>query len=436
MRDLLVVIFLFAAIYYSFKKPYLGVCAWIWVALLAPAEWAFGFSQNFRINFTIVIITALSYVFVQKNKSFKLGSLGTLVCLFWVFTLITSVLHQTINDDAMWFEFVKFTKVFALYIFVCLTVFKRIHVESLIWAIVLSLSSYSAMEAVKFMLSFGSYRIEGVAGVIKDRNDLAVAINMAIPLILYLQTTVKDKRIKVGLMILLLLNVVSIVGTYSRGGFIGLSILGLAFWLKSNHKILIFLFALIMLPTIYSFAPAEWKERQSTVSTAATEDGSFIGRLGAWKISTLIAIDYPITGGGFDAVTDPLLWALYAPSTANFGPIETPPIPRGQSPKAAHNIYFQVLGDHGFLGFFIFLCIFFSAYNFNRKNQNQGKENDVFWVERLSSYIFLSFVGYGVTGMNVSLAYFDLVFVLLGIITVINTQKLYQNKGIKIEKQN
>ena len=40
MRDLLLVIFLFVAIFYAFKRPYLGVAAWVWIALTAPAAWA------------------------------------------------------------------------------------------------------------------------------------------------------------------------------------------------------------------------------------------------------------------------------------------------------------------------------------------------------------------------------------------------------------
>ncbi len=59
MRDILVVAFFFFVIYHSFKRPYVGVCAWVWIALTAPTAWAFGFSTSLRMNLTIVLVTFL-----------------------------------------------------------------------------------------------------------------------------------------------------------------------------------------------------------------------------------------------------------------------------------------------------------------------------------------------------------------------------------------
>ena len=294
MRDILVLIFLLAAIYFSFKKPYLGVCAWIWVALLAPANWAFGFSQHLRINLAIVLITMLSYVFVQKDKKVKFGSQGFYILLFCLIGFLSTVTHLQVDSDAVWYELNKFIKVMMLYLFVMLTLKKRLHIDTFIWAIVLSLSSYAAVEALKFIISLGGYRIVGVAGIIEDRNDLAVAINMCIPLIIYLWSVTKHHHLKLGLLALIFLNILSVIGTYSRGGFIGLTILAVFMWFKSKRKFSLALVAALIIPLLYINAPDSWKERQTTISTATTKDGSFIGRLWAWKISTLIALDNPL----------------------------------------------------------------------------------------------------------------------------------------------
>ena len=436
MRDLILVLFLFCAIYYSFKKPYLGVSAWIWVALTAPTVWVYGFSQHFRINLTIVLITIVSYIVVTKNKTFPFGSIGVFVLLFWLWTLLASIFNQVINVDDVWFNFNQFTKVLALYLFVTFTISKRIHVDTFIWAIVLAMSSYAAMEAVKFLMSGGGHKIVGRAGIIADRNDLAVAINMCIPFIAYLWNVTKHKKLKLGLVILIVLNVVSIIGTYSRGGFIGLSILGIAFWLQSNRKMLLLMFALMLLPVLYINAPADWKERQTTISTASSEDSSFIGRLWAWKVSTMIAIDNPITGGGFKAVTDPILWRVYGQLTPDFGPVYTKPMDINQRPKAAHNIYFQVLGDNGFIGLLIFLSLLFTAFFTNRKNLKLAKEHGEVWCEKLCSAISLSFVAYGITGLNVSLAYFELLYALMGIVLVIKFNMLYKGDADTLKLKN
>src|SRR5690606_12107736 len=114
------------------------------------------------------------------------------------------------------------------------------------------------------------------------------------------------------------------------------------------------------------------------------------------------------------------------PFTPFFGPIETPEIPEGSAPKAAHNIYFQVLGDHGYVGLSIFLMILTSMLWVNRRNRLKAKKHQQLWCEKLSAAISLSLIGFCVTGANVSLAYFDLFYALAGIVSVISIYKLYQ----------
>lgn len=289
--------FLLVATYFTFRRPYVGVAAWIWIALIAPANWAWGFSQSFRLNLSIVLITFLSYLFVMKRKSLPMTAITVWVMLFGFWTLVSTTFNIRSNSMELQSDLEEFIKVVMLFFFMILIFRKRLHVDTLIWAIVLALSSYAAMEAVKFILSGGSYRIVGRAGRLEDRNDLAVAINMCMPFIIYLIHVTRHKWLRMGLWGLLMLNIVSIVGTYSRGGFIGLCVLGIAFWFKSNHKLALTLLVILALPVLYQNAPEDWKARQSSVTTAVDRDSSFIGRLWAWKISTMIALDNPVTGG-------------------------------------------------------------------------------------------------------------------------------------------
>ncbi len=434
MRDILLVGFLFVAIYYSFKRPYIGMAAWVWIALTAPAKWAFGFSSSFRLNLTIVVITALSYLFIQKYKKWKFHSLTFWVLLFALWTLLSTATNQTSYSFYVWDYWNQFIKVILLFVFLTLTIHKKLHINTLIWAIVLAISSFAAMEAVKFGISGGSHRIVGKAGIIQDRNDLAVAINMCIPLVIYLIATTEHFLLKRGLKILLILNIIAIIGTYSRGGFIGLMILGMAFWWTSKRKLLYGTIAAIIIPLFFAFAPGEWKERQSTVKTAAAEDGSFIGRLWAWKISTLIAMDYPLTGGGFHAVKDRPLWRYYAPMTPDFGPIPTPPIPDDLAPKAAHNIYMQVLGDHGFGGLFIFMMILLMTLRTNAKNRRWAHDHGELWLVYLSRALTLTLVGYCITGGNVSLAYFDLFYTVVGLVCAISIHIVQRSSVVEKAK--
>ena len=423
MRDIFLVLFLFTAIYYTFKRPVAGIAAWIWIALMAPTNWAFGFSQAFRMNLTIVLFVALSYFVWKEKPKFKFAGIHFWVLLFGLWMFISTVFNIRMDSSYAWTKLIEFYKVLILFFFVTLSLKTKKDIDTFIWAIVLGLSAYAGMEAIKFIISAGGHRIAGRSGILADRNDLAVAINMAIPLIMYLWSVTEHKRLKQGLIVLVLLNIVAIIGTYSRGGFIGLMILAGAIWIKSDKKLLLLLLALIALPGLYAAAPDSWKSRQATIETASTEDGSFIGRLWAWKISTLIALDNPMTGGGFKATTDPLLWHTYRPETPDFGPIYTPPIPRHLAPKAAHNIYFQVLASAGFVGLFIFLFMMLFGYLKALQVARGARKSGIVWKKDLATAISLSLVGYGITGLNVSLAYFELVYALLAIIVLLQTRE-------------
>lgn len=423
MRDLWLTGFLLVVIYFSFRRPYIGVAAWAWIALMAPAEWAFGFSQSFRLNLTVVLVTMLSYLFVEKNKQFQLNAIGFWILAFGFWTLISTIFNLNSFPQNVWAYWNQFVKVLLLFFFITLMIRKQLHIDVLVWALVLGISAYAAMEAVKFLLSGGGHRIVGTAGIIADRNDLAVAINMCIPLVVYLAQVAEHKMVKLGLWGMLVLNIISIVGTGSRGGFIGLAILAFAFWLNSRYKILLAIAAFLMLPVLYQATPEDWRDRQSTIATAADEDSSFIGRIWAWKISTLLALDNPLTGGGFRAVLDSRIWNHYAPLTPSFSPLESRPIPESSGSKAAHNIYFQVLGDHGFVGLAIFLTFLALALLNNIKNAKLGKKHEVLWYRQLANALTLSLVGYGITGANVSLAYFDLLYAVLGIVAVMTLHR-------------
>lgn len=52
------------------------------------------------------------------------------------------------------------------------------------------------------------------------------------------------------------------------------------------------------------------------------------------------------------------------------------------------------------------------------KNAKLGKQYGVEWFHHLSNALTLSLVGYGITGLNVSLAYFDLLYAIVGTVAV------------------
>lgn len=415
MRDIAVSFLFFYLIFVTLKRPFIGVAAWAWIAFAYPAGWAWGFSTNFRMNFVIAFITYIGYLFIKDKPKFILDKITVFIFIFWLVALVSSSVSNSLLIDFVWLKFELFSKVLLLYLASVLIVSKKVHVDTLIWSIILSISSYAAMESFKFIISLGGHKIAGLQGhMLGDRNDLAVAINMALPLIIYLIGQTKVRMLKFCLVGLLCLNILAIIGSYSRGGFVGLVVLGAYFFIKSNRKILLSVLFSVLIGVFLQYTPSDWNKRMSTVSTASSKDNSFIGRLWAWKISVKIANDN-FLGNGFLSTQDPIAWHKYRHSIDHFGLIETPPIPENQSVKAAHNIYFQVLGDMGYIGLMIFLFILSGLFFRLKRIVKKATLHNMDWCAHLATMMSVSLVAYMITGANVSLAYFDLIFLLLGI---------------------
>jgi len=118
------------------------------------------------------------------------------------------------------------------------------------------------------------------------------------------------------------------------------------------------------------------------------------GRFNAWWMCWNLAKDrFPI-GGGF-AIYEPDVFARYAPDPLDL--------------HAAHSIYFQVLGEHGFMGLALFLMIFGATYwNARWVVRHSAGRPELRWANDLARMIQVALVAYAVGGAFLSLSYFDL----------------------------
>ena len=123
------------------------------------------------------------------------------------------------------------------------------------------------------------------------------------------------------------------------------------------------------------------------------EDGSAMGRINAWWMAWNLARDH-FFGGGFDATTVEN-FLRYAPVAHDL--------------HAAHSIYFQILGEHGFVGLGLFLMLWLFTWVSAGRLHKLGTANpETGWLSDLGGMCQVSLVGYAVGGAFLSLAYFDL----------------------------
>jgi O-antigen ligase len=97
-------------------------------------------------------------------------------------------------------------------------------------------------------------------------------------------------------------------------------------------------------------------------------------------------------------------------------------IPESVAYKAAHSNYFQVLGDSGYLGLLIFLALMASAFLTSWRNNRLARRlpKDHAWAADLSTALSLSLIAFMSGGAGVSLAYFELAYLQVVMLSVLH----------------
>lgn len=427
MRDLVMLTLLPIMLYAMVQRPFIAAGMWLWTALFFPNAWVYGLAGVPRYNLLFAAVAIIGYLAWKNKPKVELTNLGFLVLAFFFWTL-GSTLTSIGLPAVSWDYWIRFAKVVALFIFVVLVIKEKLHFDFMLWCVVLSVGFYANLETLKFIVSGGGHKIVGLSGhVLGDRNELSLAFVMTLPLCYYLWTEYgKQSRILnlalLGTMALLGLGV---IGTQSRGGLIALLVLGSYMYLKSERKILLTVLIIALGIGAASLVSTDYVARVDTIATA-DEDSSFMSRVVAWKLSFILAMQHPFFGGGMKSLEYFPVWSDLSKDFFAYPWFYTgTSLPNPTVARAAHSIYFQVLGDQGFVGLALYVgCLvssFMKASSVARRARKAGAPD---WLPTAATMVQLSIFAFAVGGAALSLAYFDLLFALLGLVVVLEARLL------------
>jgi probable O-glycosylation ligase (exosortase A-associated) len=261
----------------------------------------------------------------------------------------------------------------------------------------------------------GVHRVQGPAGsFIEGNNEIALALVMTLPLMRYLQLQDARRLVKLALNVAIVLTVIAAVGSQSRGAFVALAVTGSYFWWKSRRKIATALLIGIAVAIVVNVMPEAWYERMRTIQTYET-DGSARGRLDAWQTAWNLGKER-LTGGGFETWT-PRVFAVYGPG--------------GRYARDVHSIYFEVLGEHGFIGLALFVSLIVLTWLKCRTVSKLVKGRpDMMWARDLATMTQVTLVGYMSAGAFLGLAYFDYFYALVAIVVMLHHVVTQQLKSV------
>ncbi|HYD60398.1 MAG TPA: putative O-glycosylation ligase, exosortase A system-associated [Noviherbaspirillum sp.] len=427
MRDLILLGLLPLMLVAVAKRPFIALGMWIWTAMFFPNGWVYGAASVIRYNLVFTSFAIGGYLLSKDKHAVRWGPIGTLVFIFLFWTTMSTLTTIGISEVA-WEFWSRFFKVVMLFAFVVLIMHKKLHIDFFLWCLVLSIGFYGGLSGLKFVASGGGHVIAGLHGhILGDRNDLALALVMMLPLCVYLLNEYGKSSViaKLILSLSLVAMIVSVIGTQSRGGLIALLALGLYLFAKSNRKLVILFLIAVAVALSAALVTDEWLARMNTISNA-DEDASFMGRVVAWKLSTILALQHPIFGGGFKALETFSIWQSLSSQFHTLPYFYTgDAVPDTATAHAAHSIYFQVLGDHGFIALAVYVGILVTAFRTAGRVAKRAREQVAEpWIAPLATMLQLSIFAFGLGGAALSFAYFDLIFAIFGIVVVLDKKIL------------
>lgn len=390
MRDLMILGIVMYGLFRTLSTPYIGVYLWSWISLMSPHLLTWGFASTFPFAMLIAGGTLLGLI-TGKQAKLKIWSpeSGVLLTLI-IWVCITTIF--AVDQEGALKELDRYLKI-QLFIFLTLALMSdRQKLDGFIWVMVISLGFYGVKGGIFTALTGGGARVWGPDGsFIGGNNEVALALIMTVPLMRYLQLQSKNKWIKRGLLAAILLSAAAILGTQSRGAFLGIMAIGAFFWVKSPRKVESSIMVGIVAAVVLLFMPQTWWDRMNTIQTY-DQDASAMGRVNAWWVAWRTA-NSSLTGGGANMFT-PEMFQKYAPD-----PLDVHDV---------HSIYFEMLGEQGWIGFCLFVTLGILVWRRcgliiqTCKNDPAQK-----WAVDLALMLQVSLIGYATAGAFLGLSYYD-----------------------------
>jgi probable O-glycosylation ligase (exosortase A-associated) len=358
----------------------------------------------------IAVLTVAGIVFSKEPKQLKGGAPAVILLLIvaWMCVTTTFALSpddaQRILERVLKIQFFTFIALFVLS--------KREHVIWLIATIAASIGYYAVKGGLFTLLHGGSYIVWGPAdSFISDNNSLALATVMSIPLWGYLYILATKRWVRIALAAAMALSAVSALGSFSRGALLAMSAMLALLWLRGRRKAVLGVALAIVASAIIAFMPNKWEERMASIQTYE-EDASAQGRINTWIMLFNLANDRPLVGGGFEPYTKEI-FQRYRPEYSHT--------------HSAHSIYFQALGEQGYVGLLLLLTFWILTWRLGSSIRRMTRDRpDEAWAFWLASMVQVSLAAYFVGGTFLNLAWWDMPYYLM--VSLVVTRHAIQNQ--------
>jgi probable O-glycosylation ligase (exosortase A-associated) len=389
---------------------FLLVVAYLFIEYVRPMDY-FGFLKLIRPGMMVDILLIISWVTLKDLNLLHLFKNSGQTEFVWAFILLLACyIPFATNNYWAYIYTLSVLKYMPFFLSAILFInsFDRLRRFFDIWVL---LSVYLAIMGI---LGKGI----GGSDFLGDENDFSLLMNMMLPFGFFLFMYERNNFKKILYLGSSLLEVISVVASSSRGGFVGLVAVFTVLWLLSPRKIASLLLVGVLVGVLYYSANEKYWDRMSTIQN--TQEGTAKLRIDSWKAAWEMFKDKPLGVGG-----------------GNF-PVQFPEyqgeaFSRGMYGREAHSLWFTLLSELGIIGVIIYTVLLF--YNlkdlFQMKRLKNEVDDDLRFAAYLSMAFMASFIGYFASGTFLSVLYYPHYFYFTALI-VATKHLVDQRLAIKI----
>jgi putative inorganic carbon (hco3(-)) transporter len=408
-----------ALIYFSFlalgtAAPFIFGLGYVWVDTFTPQDIAYIILPDIPVSLIMAAATIGGYIVLDRKSPPSVNPVMILTLLLAVWVTLSTALWAVVPASA-WSKWDYAFKTIVFSAFIPFAFRSRIQIESFLQIYLFSLVIQFLPVGIKTLISGGGYGVElglvsGNAGL-SEGSTLAAVSLMIVPIILYLrahtQLLPKSRLTDLGYIGLVVGAVAAAMGTYERTALVGMLVLGCGIWLRARRKVLGAVIGAVVVSVIVLSSSATWNERISTTSDY-NQETSALGRLLVWQWTLDFVSDHP-QGGGFNS---------YQIDRIEFPGTATHPESTVVTGKAFHSIYFEMLGEQGWVGLGLFLgLIGASLVSLQAVARRTRHAKDMLWCRDLAYALQVSLLTLLACGAFIGIAFQPMLYYLFALST-------------------
>ncbi len=390
--------------------PFVFVLGYVWVDYFTPQAIAYSFMRSIPLSEIMAIATFAGFLLGPRQRDIRINGGFWLLLAFALWVTLTTFWAEVGN--AAWQNWDWGFKTICFAAFMPFLIRTRTHIEAVVLVIVISILGNTLPFATKVVLSGGGYGrtlglLEGNS-LLAEGGTLSSTAVATVPLLLYLYK--QNRFFPAGLVakgvfgVAIGAAIITAIGTVERTGLVVLGVLALLVWWNSKRKIgALVIVAMVALIIAYFIIDASWKDRMHTI-VDYQQDESDMRRIAVWMWTLNYVASHPF-GGGFLVYQKDYFILNIAGQPQVFSAI------------AFHNIFFEVLGEHGIVGAALYCLIILMSFVYARRAKKAAAKQpeELQWMGDLAGSLQAALLIYLCGGMFQSMAFQPFVYYLFGI---------------------